>query len=77
VNKLSGGVTGVRNDLDEAKGRWIAPLAEGRDDGLIARQPDDWSGMKQRGAPATFRIHHLRAKAPRMLARGYRAEQTD
>jgi len=77
VNKLSGDVTGVRNDLDEAKGKLDRATGDmGVMSGLIARNHDDLEGLKQRGDRNLFRIHHpTRQGAAACWPGGYRAEQ--
>src|ERR1700675_1968575 len=50
VNKLSGDVTGVRNDLDAAKGQLDRATGDmGVMSGLIARNHDDLDELKRRG----------------------------
>src|SRR5882757_1463011 len=65
VNKLSGDVTGVRNDLDEAKGKLDRATGDmGVMSGLIARNHDDLEDLKRRGDRNYFEFTIQRAKAP-------------
>jgi len=63
VNKLSGDVTGVRNDLDAAKGQLDRATGDmGVMSGLIARNHDDLDELKRRGDRNYFEFTIQRAK---------------
>jgi hypothetical protein len=65
VNKLSGDVTGVKNDLDEAKGKLDRATGDmGVMSGLIARNHDDVEELKRRGDRNYFEFTIQRAKTP-------------
>jgi hypothetical protein len=65
VNKLSGDVTGVRNDLDAAKGQLDRATGDmGVMSGLIARNHDDLDELKRRGDRNYFEFTIQRAKTP-------------
>jgi hypothetical protein len=65
VNKLSGDVTGVRNDLDETKGKLERASGDmGVMSGLIARNHDDLEDLKRRGDRNYFEFTIQRAKTP-------------
>jgi seryl-tRNA synthetase len=65
VNKLSGDVTGVKNDLDEAKGKLDRATGDmGVMSGLIARNHDDLEDLKRRGDRNYFEFTIQRAKTP-------------
>ena len=63
VNKLSGDVSGVKNDLDEAKGKLDRATGDmGVMSGLIARNHDDLDELKRRGDRNYFEFTIQRAK---------------
>ncbi|HWO27215.1 MAG TPA: hypothetical protein VNO32_00285 [Candidatus Acidoferrum sp.] len=65
VNKLSGDVTGVKNDLDETKGKLERASGDmGVMSGLIARNHDDLDELKRRGDRNYFEFTIQRAKTP-------------
>jgi hypothetical protein len=65
VNKLSGDVTGVKNDLDETKGKLDRATGDmGVMSGLIARNHDDLEDLKRRGDRNYFEFTIQRAKTP-------------
>jgi hypothetical protein len=65
VNKLSGDVTGVKNDLDEAKGKLDRATGDmGVMSGLIARNHDDVEELKRQGDRNYFEFTIQRAKTP-------------
>lgn len=65
VNKLSGDVTGVKNDLDETKGKLDRATGDmGVMSGLIARNHDDVEELKRRGDRNYFEFTIQRAKTP-------------
>jgi hypothetical protein len=65
VNKLSGDVTGVKNDLDETKGKLDRATGDmGVMSGLIARNHDDLDELKRRGDRNYFEFTIQRAKTP-------------
>src|ERR1700674_286976 len=65
VNKLSGDVSGVKNDLDEAKGKLDRATGDmGVMSGLIARNHDDLDELKRRGDRNYFEFTIQRAKTP-------------
>ncbi len=65
VNKLSGDVTGVKNDLDETKGKLERASGDmGVMSGLIARNHDDLDELKRRGDRNYFEFTIQRAKNP-------------
>ncbi|HTA58165.1 MAG TPA: hypothetical protein VK805_08425 [Candidatus Baltobacteraceae bacterium] len=65
VNKLSGDVTGVKNDLDETKGKLERASGDmGVMSGLIARNHDDLEDLKRRGDRNYFEFTIQRAKTP-------------
>jgi len=65
VNKLSGDVSGVRNDLDETKGKLERASGDmGVMSGLIARNHDDLDELKRRGDRNYFEFTIQRAKTP-------------
>jgi hypothetical protein len=65
VNKLSGDVTGVKNDLDETKGKLERASGDmGVMSGLIARNHDDVEELKRRGDRNYFEFTIQRAKTP-------------
>jgi hypothetical protein len=65
VNKLSGDVTGVKNDLDETKGKLERTSGDmGVMSGLIARNHDDLEDLKRRGDRNYFEFTIQRAKTP-------------
>jgi hypothetical protein len=65
VNKLSGDVTGVKNDLDETKGKLERSNGDmGVMSGLIARNHDDLEDLKRRGDRNYFEFTIQRAKTP-------------
>jgi hypothetical protein len=65
VNKLSGDVTGVKNDLDATKGKLDRATGDmGVMSGLIARNHDDLDELKRRGDRNYFEFTIQRAKTP-------------
>jgi predicted nucleic acid-binding Zn-ribbon protein len=65
VNKLSGDVSGVKNDLDETKGKLERASGDmGVMSGLIARNHDDLEDLKRRGDRNYFEFTIQRAKTP-------------
>ncbi|HWY05269.1 MAG TPA: hypothetical protein VNY24_00305 [Candidatus Acidoferrales bacterium] len=65
VNKLSGDVSGVKNDLDETKGKLDRATGDmGVMSGLIARNHDDLDELKRRGDRNYFEFTIQRAKTP-------------
>jgi hypothetical protein len=65
VNKLSGDVSGVKNDLDETKGKLDRATGDmGVMSGLIARNHDDVEELKRRGDRNYFEFTIQRAKTP-------------
>src|SRR5216684_1002953 len=63
VNKLSGDVTGVKNDLDEAKGKLDRATGDmGVMSGLIARNHDDLDELKRRGDRNYYEFTLTRSK---------------
>jgi hypothetical protein len=65
VNKLSGDVSGVKNDLDETKGKLDRATGDmGVMSGLIARNHDDLEDLKRRGDRNYFEFTIQRAKTP-------------
>ncbi|HXJ12629.1 MAG TPA: hypothetical protein VNH19_10180 [Candidatus Limnocylindrales bacterium] len=65
VNKLSGDVSGVKNDLDETKGKLDRATGDmGVMSGLIARNHDDLEDLKRRGDRNYFEFTIQRAKNP-------------
>src|SRR5258708_37906233 len=65
VNKLSGDVSGVKNDLDETKGKLERASGDmGVMGGLIARNHDDLEDLKRRGDRNYFEFTIQRAKNP-------------
>jgi chromosome segregation ATPase len=63
VNKLSGDVSGVKNDLDETKGKLDRATGDmGVMSGLIARNHDDLDELKRRGDRNYFEFTIQRAK---------------
>ncbi|HET7107680.1 MAG TPA: hypothetical protein VFI38_12795 [Candidatus Acidoferrum sp.] len=65
VNKLSGDVSGVKNDLDETKGKLDRAQGDmGVMSGLIARNHDDVEELKRRGDRNYFEFTIQRAKTP-------------
>jgi hypothetical protein len=65
VNKLSGDVTGVKNDLDETKGKLERASGDmGVMSGLIARNHDDVEELKRRGDRNYFEFTIQRTKTP-------------
>jgi len=65
VNKLSGDVSGVKNDLDETKGKLERASGDmGVMSGLIARNHDDLEDLKRRGDRNYFEFTIQRAKNP-------------
>ncbi len=65
VNKLSGDVSGVKNDLDETKGKLERASGDmGVMSGLIARNHDDLDELKRRGDRNYFEFTIQRAKNP-------------
>ncbi len=65
VNKLSGDVSGVKNDLDETKGKLERASGDmGVMSGLIARNHDDVEELKRRGDRNYFEFTIQRAKTP-------------
>jgi len=65
VNKLSGDVSGVKNDLDETKGKLERASGDmGVMSGLIARNHDDLDELKRRGDRNYFEFTIQRAKTP-------------
>jgi chromosome segregation ATPase len=65
VNKLSGDVSGVKNDLDEAKGKLDRATGDmGVMSGLIARNHDDLDELKRHGDRNYFEFTIQRAKSP-------------
>ena len=68
VNKLSGDVTGVKNDLDETKGKLERASGDmGVMSGLIARNHDDLDELKRRGDRNYFEFTIQRAKTPQHI----------
>jgi hypothetical protein len=65
VNKLSGDVTGVKNDLDATKGKLDRATGDmGVMSGLFARNHDDLDELKRRGDRNYFEFTIQRAKTP-------------
>ena len=65
VNKLTGDVSGVKNDLDETKGKLYRATGDmGVMSGLIARNHDDVEELKRRGDRNYFEFTIQRAKTP-------------
>jgi chromosome segregation ATPase len=65
VNKLTGDVSGVKNDLDETKGKLDRATGDmGVMSGLIARNHDDLEELKRRGDRNYFEFTIQRAKTP-------------
>jgi len=65
VNKLTGDVSGVKNDLDETKGKLDRATGDmGVMSGLIARNHDDLEDLKRRGDRNYFEFTIQRAKTP-------------
>lgn len=65
VNKLSGDVSGVKNDLDETKGKLDRATGDmGVMSGLIARNHDDLEELKRRGDRNYFEFTIQKAKTP-------------
>jgi hypothetical protein len=65
VNRLSGDVSGVKNDLDETKGKLERASGDmGVMSGLIARNHDDLEDLKRRGDRNYFEFTIQRAKTP-------------
>jgi len=65
VNKLTGDVSGVKNDLDETKGKLDRATGDmGVMSGLIARNHDDVEELKRRGDRNYFEFTIQRAKTP-------------
>lgn len=65
VNKLSGDVSGVKNDLDETKGKLDRATGDmGVMSGLIARNHDDVEELKRRGDRNYYEFTIQRAKTP-------------
>jgi chromosome segregation ATPase len=65
VNKLSGDVSGVKNDLDETKGKLERATGDmGVMSGLIARNHDDVEELKRRGDRNYFEFTIQKAKTP-------------
>jgi septal ring factor EnvC (AmiA/AmiB activator) len=65
VNKLSGDVSGVKNDLDETEGKLDRATGDmGVMSGLIARNHDDLEDLKRRGDRNYFEFTIQRAKTP-------------
>ncbi len=65
VNKLSGDVSGVKNDLDATKGRLDRATGDmGVMSGLIARNHDDLEELKRRGDRNYYEFTINKAKTP-------------
>ncbi len=65
VNKLNGDVTGVKNDLDDTKGRLDRATGDmGVMSGLIARNHDDVEELKRRGDRNYYEFTINKAKTP-------------
>jgi chromosome segregation ATPase len=65
LNKVSGDVTGVKNDLDETKGKLERTNGDmGVMSGLIARNHDDLEELKRRGDRNYFEFTIQKAKTP-------------
>ena len=68
VNKLGGDVTGVKNDLEETKGKLERATGDmGVMSGLIARNHDDLEELKRRGDRNYFEFTIQKAKAPQRV----------
>ena len=68
VNKLSGDVSGVKNDLDETKGKLDRATGDmGVMSGLIARNHDDLDELKRRGDRNYFEFTIQKAKTPQRV----------
>jgi len=68
VNKLSGDVTGVKNDLDETKGKLDRATGDmGVMSGLIARNHDDLEELKRRGDRNYYEFTIQKAKTPQHI----------
>ncbi len=65
VTKLNGDVTGVKNDLDETKGKLDRATGDmGVMSGLIARNHDDLDELKRRGDRNYYEFTIAKAKTP-------------
>src|SRR6267378_4639300 len=68
VNKLSGDVTGVKNDLDETKGKLERASGDmGVMSGLIARNHDDLEDLKRRGDRNYYEFTVPKTKTPQRV----------
>jgi len=68
VNKLSGDVSGVKNDLDETKGKLERATGDmGVMSGLIARNHDDLEELKRRGDRNYYEFTIQKAKTPQHI----------
>jgi len=68
VNKLSGDVTGVKNDLDETKGKLERSNGDmGVMSGLIARNHDDLEELKRKGDRNYYEFTVQKSKTPQRV----------
>ena len=68
LNKVSGDVSGVKNDLDETKGKLDRATGDmGVMSGLIARNHDDLEELKRRGDRNYYEFTINKAKAPQHI----------
>jgi hypothetical protein len=68
VNKLGGDVTGVKNDLEETKGKLERATGDmGVMSGLIARNHDDLEELKRKGDRNYYEFTIQKAKTPRRV----------
>jgi chromosome segregation ATPase len=68
VNKLTGDVTGVKNDLDEAKGKLDRATGDmGVMSGLIARNHDDLEELKRKGDRNYYEFTVQKSKTPQRV----------
>src|SRR6267142_2582136 len=68
VNKLSGDVSGVKNDLDETKGKLERASGDmGVMSGLIARNHDDLEDLKRRGDRNYYEFTVPKTKTPQRV----------
>jgi chromosome segregation ATPase len=68
VNKLGGDVTGVKNDLEDTKGKLERATGDmGVMSGLIARNHDDLEELKRKGDRNYFEFTLQKAKVPQRI----------
>jgi chromosome segregation ATPase len=68
LNKVSGDVSGVKNDLDETKGKLERATGDmGVMSGLIARNHDDLEELKRRGDRNYYEFTIQKAKTPQHI----------